>query len=690
MGVRVGIDLGTTYSAVARLDPKTGKPVVVPNSLGDSTTASAVAFQPDGTVLFGEEAKDEFFVGSPNAAALYKRDMGNESFQRAILGRTYTATDLSAVFLRHLVADAESVMGEKITGAVITVPAYFKHQQVQATIAAAQQAGLSVLATIHEPTAAALAYGLGKVDCQRIVMFYDLGGGTFDVTVARVSREGIHVLGSDGDHRLGGKDWDDAIARYLIDQLLEQEQIDISGDEVSREFVLGRAEQLKRHLTARRSVTLPIVVAGQRVSASMTRSDFETVTRGLLDRTMDIIEALLYDVGLEWADIDRIILVGGSTKMPMIRSFLEQKSRTTIETAVNPDEAVALGAAIRANTETDANGAMVLRIGNTPSTPTTVAGLLTPGIGYRISEVVPHALGMIAVNTVGDGYVNSIILPKNSTIPAHQTRSHSFKASVRNTEMEIFVLQGDYPRPLDNTIVNKYVAADIRPSDSERVEVTYSYDADGLVVVSATQDGRTLPVRIDKVPEDMSWADRAPAALWTGQVVLAVDLSGSMSGAPLATAKTAMSEQFVDVLGDSGVQLGVLLFADGTSWLQRPTDDHRRLSAEISGITIGQDGVGYGNDTHPFDSVAMLEQDDYLIVLTDGVWCDQPRAIQRAKQLHQRGVKVVALGFGGADLSFLQSIASEKDLAGFTDLSGLGDSFGKIAQVVQSGSLALR
>ncbi len=693
MGVKIGIDLGTTYSAVARLDPATGKPVVVPNSFGEATTPSALAFEADGIVLFGAEAKNEYAAGSPNAAAFYKRDMGNESFQRTIRGQVYTPTDLSATFLRLLVADAERVMGDAVDGAVITVPAYFGHAQVKATIDAAAQAGITVLSTIHEPTAAALAYGLDKADAERTVMFYDLGGGTFDVTIARISRSTITVLGSDGDHRLGGKDWDDAIARHVMTVLADDHRIDVSEDMSARTAILARAEQLKRQLSARRSATMSLVVAGRSVSVSLTQEEFTQLAEPLCSRTVDIVEVLFDGIGLGWADIDAIILVGGSTKMPMIKTHLTGITDTKVEAGVNVDEAVALGAAIKANARTAPDDAGNLLLGGLISlgarrgddSQVSSAGL---AIGFRVTEVVAHALGMIALNPAGDAYVNSEIIRKNSPIPASATRAHAFKASSRNEEMEIYVLQGDFPRPLDNTVVNKYVATDLRPTGRSggRVDVTYRYDADGLVVVTASQDGRALPVRIDQVPEDMSWADQPPRAPIRATVVLSLDLSGSMSGAPLEQAKAAMRDNFVETLSGTESKIGVLLFADRTSWLSTPTAGHDALKRKIQGITIGQGGVGYGNDTDPFGVNEALTDGDYLVVLTDGVWSHQQSAIDRAKSLHRRGVNVVAVGFGGADLAFLKQIASADDLAGMTDLSRLGDSFGRIAQIVQSGS----
>jgi hypothetical protein len=221
--------------------------------------------------------------------------------------------------------------------------------------------------------------------------------------------------------------------------------------------------------------------------------------------------------------------------------------------------------------------------------------------------------------------------------------------------------------------------------------VTYSYDSDGLIVVTASQYGRQLDIRIDSVPEDMSWTDRAPASANAVAVLLAVDLSGSMSGDPLDKAKKAMAG-FVDDLSPSGSNIGVLLFANSESLLCKPSDDYKSLKSSIQGITINQNGVGYGNATDPFQGASILEVDDYLVVLTDGVWAHQETAVKRAQTLKDKGVNIIALGFGGADAKFLKRIATMDDFASTTDLSKLGDSFGRIAQVIQtgSGSISLR
>lgn len=349
MGIRVGIDLGTTFSAVARIDPGTGKPVVIKNSFGSATTPSVLCFERNGNVWFGEDAKNMQSVGDANAVAFFKRSMGKELFSVDILKKTYTATDLSAILLKKLKEEAEQQCGDKIDSAVITVPAYFTHKERSATIEAGNRAGLDVIAIINEPTAAALAYGLNEKSEAQTVLIYDLGGGTFDVTLARMDRDEINILGSDGDHELGGKDWDDCIARYLASEFQEKYGQDLSEDPEMVASLLVTAENVKKQLTSRDIANVPITYKGIRGSIEISEDIFESISQFLIGTTKDVTERLLASVQVSWPDIDGVILVGGSTRMRMIHHYVKEMSGKEPLSGVNVDEAVALGAAIRAN-----------------------------------------------------------------------------------------------------------------------------------------------------------------------------------------------------------------------------------------------------------------------------------------------------------------------------------------------------
>lgn len=697
MGIRVGIDLGTTFSAVAKIDAGSGKPEIIKNSLNLPITPSVLCFEEKGRILFGEDAKAMQGMGNTNAFAFFKRNMGNDQFRIEVFNKTYSATDLSAIFLKKLVEEAENCSGEKIDSAVITVPAYFTHKERMATIEAGEKAGLNVLAIINEPTAAAFAYGLNKKDSEQTVLIYDLGGGTFDVTVARLNQDKIDILGSDGNHELGGKDWDDCIARYLSEQFYEKYGVDLSSDEEMVASLLVTAESIKKQLTVRDEVSVPIRYKDVQGTLNITEEVFEEISEFLLGATKDLTEDLLQSIGCSWADITGVILVGGSTRMRMIHKYVEAMSGKEPLSGVNVDEAVALGAAIRANI--DDSGKTVQQ---------SFMGLLSGKknvevIGAKkVTDVTAHALGMIAISKDGESYENSVIIPKNSAIPVSMNRSYNFKTRAKNNELEVYVLQGAYRRPLDNIILDKYTISGIERTNSNTsvIEVSYQYNANGVVDVSAVQKetGKQLSVRIEKIPEDMSWTDGSPkdqlssSAPSEVEVLLAIDLSGSMSGSPVNKAKEAM-EQFVRELGSENAKIGLLSFADKVRLVVKPTENEKQVIQAIRSIHVGE--VGGGNSAEPFtDALFILKRrlftkEDiarYLVVLTDGAWNNPTQAITKAKQCHAEGIEVIALGFGSAVKAFLESIASIDEFASLTDLSELSGSFSKIAQTIGDGS----
>ncbi len=707
MGIRVGIDLGTTFSAVARINGDTGKPEIIKNSFDSPTTPSVLCFMPDGTVLFGEDAKGMQGMGNTNAIAFFKRNMANEQFVVEFFGKTYTATDLSAILLKNLVKEAEQSCGENIEAAVITVPAYFTHKERQATIDAGKKAGLHVLAIINEPTAAAFAYGLNEKSGEQTVLIYDLGGGTFDVTIARINQNKIDILGSDGNHELGGKDWDDCIARYLAQQFLEEYGVDLGEDDEMAAALLVTAESVKKQLTSKDEVNVPLTcqdIHGNTIRGNIviTESLFEEISDFLIGATKELTNGLIQSIGLSWSDFTGAILVGGSTRMRMIHHYVRAMSGKDPLAGVNVDEAVALGAAIRANIDDNGNSI-------------SLASKRLPGISGNkknigvigakaVSDVTAHALGMIAVSEDGERYVNSVIIPKNTTIPAEKKRSYHFRTRAKDNELEVYVLQGAYPRPLDNTIIDKYTITKIEKTakNPSIIEVSYRYTSNGVVEVSAvqTETGKELPIQIEKIPADMSWTDGSPkdqAAAGTPQeieVILAIDLSGSMSGEPVKKAQAAMKE-FVRQMDPQIVKVGLLAFADHVNMLLRPTDDYKRAMREIDAIKVGI--VGICNRAEPFTeafSALQISRFDknkdkirYLVLLTDGVWDNAGYAIKQAKRCHKDGIEVMALGFGGADYHFLKQIASTDEFASLTNLSDLAGSFSKIAQAIGEGQI---
>lgn len=695
MGIRVGIDLGTTFSAVARINPLSGKPEVIKNSFGKPITPSVLCFEENGSILYGEDAKNMQAMGNTNTVSFFKRSMGDDMFVMDIFGKQYTPTDFSSILLKKLKEEAEKQVGETIEAAVITVPAYFAHKERCATFEAGNKAGINVISIINEPTAAALAYGLNDVSKDKTVLIYDLGGGTFDVTVARITSDDVNILGSDGNHELGGKDWDDCIARYISEQFYEKYGVDLTESHEMIESVLVMAEDVKKKLTSVDKVNVPIVYNKIRGTVEITEAVFEEISEYLLGSTNEIIERLFESINSSWNEIDGVILVGGSTRMRMIHKYIKEISGKEPLSGINVDEAVALGAAIRANMTQDGKPVAFLAKKHNSQVPT-LKGVKT------ISDVTAHALGMISISQDGEEYINSTIIKKNTKIPASNTRSYNFRVSRSNNELEVYVLQGEYRRPLDNTVINKYVVYNIENTNSVNsvIDITYQYTIDGVVEVSATQKetGKKLPVRIEPVPDEMSWTDGSPKnKLSSGktpsmEVILTVDLSGSMSGNPLKEAKKAMCK-FVDELAVKGVKIGLIPFANKATCIVSPEDNYKRLKIAIDKLEIGDD-YGYGNRAHPFDiafgklnrSKAALR---YIIVLTDGMWSCSESAITSAKKCHKAGIEVLALGFGTADYNFLKKIASIDEFASITDIANLGESLSKIAQVIGEGTTGL-
>ena len=702
MGIRVGIDLGTTFSAVACIDEHTGMPKIIKNCFGSAITPSVLYFEPDGNILYGEDAKSIQATGDNNAVAFFKRSMGKDTFSVEFYGKTYNATDFSAIFLEKIKKEAESRIGEAIDAAVITVPAYFTHKEREATIQAGKKAGLDVIAIINEPTAAAIAYGLNGKDVEQTVLIYDLGGGTFDVTIARINKDEVNILGSDGNHELGGKDWDDCIARYLASEFQERYGIDLSEDTEMVSSILVTAENVKKQLTAKDTVSVPITYRNIKANIDITEDLFESISEFLLGTTKELTKSLIASLNLSWDDIDGIILVGGSTRMRMIHKYIERMSGKQPLSGINADEAVALGAAIRANI--DSNGNVVPMPGGIMSRPKT-SNLYIQG-AKAVSDVTSHSLGMISISPDGEKYINSTIIKKNSKIPADNTKSFKFKTRAGNNELEVYVLQGEFERPLDNTIINKYVITQIErvSSPNSIIDLTYRYTSNGVVEVSAVQqeNNKKLPIRIDPVPEDMGWTDGSPkdqaGNFGTSgvNIILAIDLSGSMDGEPIEKAQKAMHE-FVARLEEGNTKIGIVVFANKVKCVLPLSGDFKDVDNIISKLSAIN--VGIGNSAEPFTTALTLFKGEllkneseirYIIVLTDGEWYHKEQAINAAKECRRSGIEVMALGFGTADYKFLKKIASTDEFASLTSLAELSGSFSKIAQAISEGATGLR
>lgn len=485
-----GIDLGTTYSAIAHFDAS-GNAAVLPNGDNERITPSVILFE-ENEVIVGKIAK-ECAVASPDKVVQFiKREIGDPDWVREIHGHEYTPEMLSAIILKKLVEDAEAQTGEAITDVVIGVPAYFNDAERKATQDAGQIAGLNVIGLLNEPTAAALAYGLSNTGTHCKALVYDLGGGTFDVTVIDIDGTNITVLATDGERRLGGKDWDDELLNFIADKFVEEHGIDPRDDLEANQDLRNKVEEAKKALSKKPKVKIVAQCQGQNIKLEIGREEFEEMTRPLLEQTETYLDVVLEKAHLTWNEIDHIILVGGSTRMPMVREMLERVSGKTLDMRVNPDEIVAVGAVHYAayllkrqaeDLQKRADAGEAVEVPDvTEAIPEEILGLLD---GVTVTNVNSHSLGVVALQADGQRR-NVIMIPEQTKLPAKKTGVFgTFKEN--QVTVEITVVEGESENPEDCTEIGTLVISDLpsgRPKGS-KIEVTYSYDEAGRIEISA-------------------------------------------------------------------------------------------------------------------------------------------------------------------------------------------------------------
>ena len=681
----VGIDLGTTYSVIACINAQ-GQPEIIRNDYGNTITPSVV-YLGAGQTMGGDAAKERQAEGAQEVVSFFKRNMGNAGFILSFHGRDYTPTDLSTFVLAYLKKQAENYFGETVTDAVITVPAYFAHVERTATIEAGQRAGFNVLKLISEPTAAALAYGLRPSQRTQNVLVYDLGGGTFDISLVEITPTELTVKATDGDHNLGGKDWDERLIRYLSSQFEQEFGVELPGDDVNELRV--QAEQLKFALSAKQSASVRVQAQGNVGTYTITREQFESLTDDLMERTRRLTEHVLEEGHLAWTELDGILPVGGSTRMPMVSAYIERMSGKAAMGGINKDEAVALGAAIQA--------AMELASTSGGSVPL-LRGKKTT------SDVIAHSLGLIAENTDRSRYVNSILIPKNKTIPSTETRPYRFLTRRNNTsELEVFLTQGESDDPQICSYLGCYAFSDFPSSVAGRevvLDVAYEYDKNGTVHVSAIETSTRQPLKltIKPVPSDVPArflnkpSDLQAQVSEHLTVYLAFDVSGSMSGSPIADAQKAARE-FLSKCDLTTTSIGIISVSDRVHVDLNASQNSKDILRAIDNLRVGS--TGGGNSGHPFDTIYDLYDDAsglrYAIVLADGVWSHQDRAIIQAKRCHAANIQIISIGFGSANKKFLADIASTSDMSIFTTQRGLTEVFSTIArEITGSGSKGIK
>ena len=708
--VNVGIDLGTTYSAVALFDEGTSKIKILKNEIGEETTPSVVYVE-GGQTLIGQEAKDLQASGNTNTASFYKSQMGEPNYSAYLDGKDYSAEDLSAIFLKYLKKQIEETNNVEIEGAVITCPAYFNEAQRQATIHAGERAGLKVLKILNEPTAAIIAYGLTGVGTKN-VMVYDLGGGTFDVTIAKIVGPNVTPLCTNGNHQLGGRDWDRALIDFVVDKFNNEFGIDITAYPEDFNELMVKCEKAKKVLTNVPSTTIAIQCDGMYGKYEITRQDFDAATENLLNETMLLTEQCFTEIGggFSWKNLDEVVLVGGSTRMPQIAEAVEREFGKKPRIIGNKvDSIVAAGAAMQAH---------LCKFGSLTLNPVNLgmanfAGGEKPAAftlsNNSIKDITSHSLGLLIwENEESDKLINSIVIKKNSNVGEDFDKSYNYQGS----KMEAYVLQGETEDPYDANILYKYEITGF-PSGKNQVIVSYLYNQNGVVEVKAKiQGGKSLDVKQCPITESLSEIEgrlkkeKAESRKPVFDVTFMIDVSGSMYGSGIKAAVQAV-EEFVNQIDLSFTHVSLISFADNC----RTVLDHEQNKSRIMSAVNGLDADG-GTSADPFDHYLKHYQmntsggaakprfslksafggggsveagTEIIIVLTDGEWWEPEVARRSADSVKNKGATIYAVGVADSNQSFLNQIASP-GCAKKVDLSQLVTTFKSIGSSLASGN----
>ncbi len=495
-GIILGIDLGTTFSAVAYVDPF-GKPVILPNAEGQRTTASVIHFYGRDACVVGDEAVKMVLVDAPNVVRFIKRHMGDPGYQFELFGRSYSPQELSSLILRKLKEDAEESLGFTVKDAVITVPAYFNSAQRGATAEAGALAGFNVLSIINEPTAAAIAYGVERIGKERNLLVFDLGGGTFDVTVMEIKGTTMRTIATDGNAELGGKDWDDRLLNFVADQFLEKHGTDPRDDAQTFQELYERSLQAKISLSSKPRAAIPVNYKGNRMVVSVTREEFERITKDLLGQCEDTCTLVLEKAKMQWAQIDDVLLAGGSTRMPAVQEMLRHLSGRAPVAGVNPDECVALGAALAAIFRHQPKHPAILawrqslarKAGGSGSVPDTLPNDdLDIEVGLpavRIADVASHPLGIVALDASLTERVVPLI-PEQTPLPCEKRGRFAY-AYDGMTSVRVEVTEGAGASRDEVHVIGEVILENLPPrARGTPIDVVYRYTVNQILEVDVT------------------------------------------------------------------------------------------------------------------------------------------------------------------------------------------------------------